>query len=238
MGRADQIKKYTVDRRTLLYHVPLFIAFVLIVTPGILYHQSFIKILPALISLAVNLFAARVNRVSFLIGAANCLIYSIGYFEEGLYGSVANALCYSMPLQLISYATWRKNKYGNARTVKVLSMPKRALSAAALVILSALSAFVLSRMSGSNQSLLDGTIFALGLFSTVFIMLGYVEGAVIHVVSAALGVVMWSLIVSSGKMENITYAVLGVYTLYMSVLSLINWIGLYRTQLTEKERRA
>ena len=222
-------------KKDLKYYVPLITALTLIAVLGILTEQAFIKLLPAFVSLGVGLLNARVNRAAFLIGAVNCVLYSIGYFAEGLYGSVGSALLYSLPLQLVSYFTWRKNKYGSARVIKTMGALGRILTALALVGMSLGTSFVLSGINSSSQPLLDGAVFVLGLFATVYIMLGYIEGVVINVMSISVGVTMWLTIVISGKTENVTYVVLNLYNLYMIVLSLINWIKLYKKQRSERE---
>lgn len=222
-------------KKDLKYYLPLGGAFILIVTLGIITKQSFIKLLPALVTLGVNLMVARVNRAAFLIGATNCILYSIGYFQEGLYGSAGSALLYSLPLQLVSYFTWRKNKYGSARVIKTLGAVGRTVTAVSLVGMSLGAAFVLTKISSSSQPMLDGAVFVLGLFATVYIMLGYIEGVVVNVISVTVSVTMWLTIVLSGKTENITYVVLNLYNLYMIILSLVNWIRLYKKQRSERE---
>ena len=224
-------------KKNLKYYVPLFSALTLIIVLGILTKQSFIKMLPAIVSLGVGMLTARVNRMAFLIGACNCVIYSIGYFQEGLYGSMASALLYSMPLQVVSYFTWRKNKYGSARIIKAFGPLGRIITALTLVSASLLTSLILSHINGSNQNLLDGAVFVLGLFATVYIMLGYIEGIAINVLSTTVSVTMWVAIVVSGKTANVTYAVLNFYNLYMIILSLINWIKLYKKQLAEREEK-
>jgi nicotinamide mononucleotide transporter len=225
--------KNIINRKDLKYYLPVAVAFVLITSLGIYYDQAFIKLLPAWVTLCVNLLTAKVNRICFLIGATNCIIYSIGYFQEGLYGSVGSALLYSMPLQLVSYFTWRKNKRGSARNIKALSVFGKIAVVVSIIASSALAAFILSNMKGSSNNLLDGSLFVLGLFATVFIMFGYIEGMIVNVISISLGLYMWITIVASGKIENITYVILSLYNLYMITLSLINWIKLYKKQRAE-----
>ena len=217
----------------LKYYLPMLAAFVLILTLGIINEQAFIKMLPAFVTLGVNVLTARVNRIAFLVGASNCVIYSIGYYQEGLYGSMGSALLYSMPLQIVSYFNWKKNKRGKARNIKVLSFRGRAAVISSVVCCSMIASFILSKMNGSSNFYLDGTLFVLGLCATIFIMLGYIEGVIVNVVSVFLGVVMWGTIVLSGKTENITYVVLQLYNFYMTLLTLINWIKLYKKQRAE-----
>ena len=217
------------------YYIPMAAAFILILTLGIKNGQSFIKMLPAFVSLGVNLLNARVNRIAFLVGAANCFIYSIGYFQEGLYGSVGSALLYSMPLQILSYFNWKKNKRGSARDIKTLRIFGKTAIVLSILACSGLAAFILSKMKGSSNYILDGILFVFGLFATVYIMFGYIEGVIVNVLSTFLGVVMWVGIVASGRTENITYVVLNAYNFYMVILTLINWVKLYKKQQGENK---
>ena len=62
-------------------------------------------------SLVVFLLASRANKYNYLLGAINSVIYSIGFFMEGLYAGVISALVFSFGLQIITFFRWNKNSY-------------------------------------------------------------------------------------------------------------------------------
>lgn len=77
---------------------------------SILFKQMFIKVLPCYISLVVMLLQARANKYSFLLGALNSIIYAVGYYFEKVYGSLAEALILSFPIQMITFFVWKRNE--------------------------------------------------------------------------------------------------------------------------------
>ena len=219
MFKNEKTKKWIVD------YIPLLFAFALIISLGIKEKQTFIKILPAIISLFVVLLSAHVNRISFLIGATNCIFYSIGYFQEGLYGSVASALLFSLPVQVFSFFMWKKNSYKQATMIKTLDRKRLAWLLSLTLLACVVSYFVFSAIS-SSYVFFESTTFVLGSIASVLIMLGVLEGVIINIVSGCIHLVMWIIIVVSGNLANITYLLLSVYTTYRSLQALYNWLRL------------
>ncbi len=86
------------------------------------------------------------------------------YFSYGLYATSAYALLVSCPLQLVTFASWRKRPSGSGNSVKL-----RRLSQKARILI------VLGFAVGSSYMLLDNTVSLLGILSTVQKMLSYIE---------------------------------------------------------------
>ena len=78
-------------------------AAVLIIVFAILREQSFLKTLPTLVTLVVQLLLVRANRYAILLGGTNALIYGAAYLSEGLYFSCISAVLMSAPLQYYSF---------------------------------------------------------------------------------------------------------------------------------------
>ena len=95
---------------------------------GIKTGQSFIKLLPTLITPFVMLLSSRVNRWTFIIGGCNSVIYSVGFFLGGLYGSALSALFVSAPLQFYSFFAWKKHAYKQATEFKKNETASRNIS--------------------------------------------------------------------------------------------------------------
>ena len=68
-----------------------------IIPLAIVFKQSFIKLLPCLITVAVMYLDSKFNRYARIVGACNCVVYSIGYYTDGLYGSVLTAALFGSP---------------------------------------------------------------------------------------------------------------------------------------------
>ena len=99
---------------TVLSFVLLAVTAVCITVSGILYKQPLLHILPLYISLVISLLQARVNRVAYLIGAGNAILYAIVYWHFRLYASALYAILFSFTIQLATYFLWSKHPSGKA----------------------------------------------------------------------------------------------------------------------------
>jgi len=221
--------KKNIIKAALIDYVPLAITVFCLIFFGIKEGQEFIKLLPCLVTCVVNFLTAHVNRVSFLIGAVNCIIYSIGYYSEGLYGSVASALLYSMPLQVVSFLMWKKNKYKQATIIKNMKGIYKLGTIIFCLVACPVSVYVFSSITGSRYYQFDGITFILGFVASMYIMFGFLDGVVINITSQMLSIVMWIIIVS-GNPADITYLILSLYTFTRLIQTIVNWIKLYREQ--------
>ena len=204
----------------------------LLITLGIIFNQRFIKLLPCLVSLFVYYLDSKVNRFAKLLGACNCVIYSIGYVIDGLYGSVGSALLYSMPLQLITFFMWGKNKYKNQspKLCKISDL-MRAIVLVSIILIANIYIMIFSSVEGSGYTILQGYQFAIGLAATILIMFGSIEGMVINVLNVATSLYLYfDSTVIQGQINQITYLVMQVYTLIYTVIALVQWIKLYKEQ--------
>ena len=78
-------------------------AAILIIVFAFLQKQSVIKTLPTLITLVVQIFMVKANRVAFLVGGANAVLYGFSYYSEGLcFSAISNALI-SAPIMIFSF---------------------------------------------------------------------------------------------------------------------------------------
>ena len=86
---------------------------VLITVTGIIFRQSFIRILPLYVSLLVGLLQSRANRYASLLGGLNSILYTLVYIYLGLYASAGYALLFSFPLQIVTFILWSRRKRGS-----------------------------------------------------------------------------------------------------------------------------
>lgn len=213
-----------------LDYVLLFLTAALITVFAIITKQKFIKILPCYITLIVNLFDSKVNRIAKLIGATNCLIYSIGYFQDGLLGNAMSALLYSMPIQLITFYMWRKNKYKMGVIVRSYTAPRRFNVFVIALAITVASIGIFTKFPSSNYGVIQGILFALGFVYSMLMMFGYIEGAIIAVPSSMLSLGLYIYISIHDNPASITYVVIGTYTLIRLIIGLINWSRMYKEQ--------
>ena len=200
-----------------------------IIVCAAVFGQKFIKVLPVVVSLFVVLLSTHANRYTFLIGAVNSVIYSVGYIMERLYASVASALLLSFPIQIVSFVLWKKRSYRKtSRNIRTIP-PRNYLWLVPLFAALWGGFFWLFSAVGSSNTVLDNTIFILGIFSSFFLMLGYLENVFISLVSTALGFWLWTTL-TFGNIANITYLLYYVYLLFRQVQMLFIWWKLRREQ--------
>lgn len=216
------IKKIIID------YVPLAVAFCCILFFGIREKQSFIKMLPCLVSLFVVLLSANVNRISYLLGASNCILYAVGYIQESLYASVASAILLSMPIQVVTFFRWQKKKYKQATIIEKMARKQLWLTLASVVLLECI-AYPIFHWLGGNYVLLDSITFAFSTVASILILLGMLEGAVLNMVSISIGFVMW-LLLTLHNPASITYLIINIYNIYRSIQQTVNWMKLRKEQ--------
>ena len=222
----------------LMDYIPILLLTPAIVVSGAAAGQAAYKILPAVATLFVVLLSSKLYRVAFLLGAANCVLYSVGYFVDGLYGSVVSCLVISAPLQVLSWFLWRRNAYKQAtifRRMKPWLYPFVAMAAAALTFG---MLYVSNRAGGANGMIaLDCALFALGLVVSVLLTFAFVEGFVLNLLSCALTVIMWA-ILAARNIRDVTYLLVSLYNVFRVSLALAACVKMYRVQQLERKEGA
>ena len=100
----SKFKKIFID------YIPMALTAALIIASAIINKQTFIKTMPTLITLVVQIMVARANRYAFLVGGTNAILYSVAPWQEGLYFSVLSNIAISAPIQYLSFIMWNKKK--------------------------------------------------------------------------------------------------------------------------------
>lgn len=223
-------------RKLLIDYIPMALAGILIIFFSIVKEQTFLKTLPTIVTLFVQILLARANRYSFLLGGTNSVIYGISYLTEGLYFSATSALIMSAPMQIYSFFNWGKNQTGSHRTeLRVLGAKKRGIVFLLILLGWALCYFGLSQFfADAAYPSFDTLGFVLGITVTFLSAFRYVESQYISAFSCALHIVMWILICLSNP-SNINYLIISVYNLFMVVKAAVNWTRQYVHDKKEKE---
>ena len=205
---------------------------ILITVTGILFKQSFFRILPLYVSLLIGFLQSRVNRIAPLVGGINSLLYALVYFYYGLYSSALYAVVISCPLQLITFARWKKRAYGHSVIFKVMSTKTRILTAAVcaagwLVLYAVMSA------AGASYLLLDNTLTLFGVLVTILTMLAYIEYTYLAIPSGIVNIVLYA-VMSAETPEQIPYMIFAVYSFICVSMALFRARKLYAEQKAQK----
>jgi nicotinamide riboside transporter PnuC len=221
--------KFKITKRELLVdYLPTALVGILIVIFAILKEQTLLKTLPTLITLVVLIMSVRANRYAFLVGASNCVLYTMAYLSEGLIFSAINAFLVSMPIQLFSFFVWSRHKEGRTQSALVrMRWWQLLVSILAIFPAWAGSFFGLGAFFEGNMAILDSLIFVLGILISVLIAFRFIEGQYFNVVSCLLNLAMFIMLCIESP-DNVNFLIISVYNLFRVVQAAINWSLLYK----------
>ena len=191
--------------------IPIFIMAVLLTVSGIIFHQSFFRILPLFISLAVMILQSKVSRYAFLVGGLNSILYAIVYFYYGLYGVAAQAMLFSFPMQIITFFNWKKKTEKETVKFRRMSKGQSALCIVLFVLIWIALYFTLKHF-GSDYAVLDNTVTLFGAFTSVMTALTFIEYAYMTLFGSVLNVFL-NIQVIPAHHEQVTYLIYSIYSL-------------------------
>ena len=216
-------------------YIPTILVGIMIIAFAIRNGQTVIKTLPTLITLVVLIMSVRANRYAFLVGASNCVLYTIAYMSEGVYFSAASAFLVSMPIQIFSFFVWSKHKSGKTKSELIrMKWWQLLLSIVAIFPAWAGCYFGISGLIGGNEPLLDSLVFVLGLLISALVAFRFIEGQYFNIISCLLGLVMWIVIFIEDP-SNVNFVIISCYNLFRTVQAAINWTVLYLKRKNEKK---
>ena len=201
---------------------------ILITVTGILFHQSFIRILPLYVSLVVGVLQSRANRYASLLGGMNSILYTLVYIYLGLYASAGYAILFSFPLQIMTFILWSRRKQGESTKFRKMSWGCRIL-----VLIGYLTCFAILRMvlqaAGSSHQLLDNMTSLTGILISVLTMFAFVEYTWLMLPSGMLSIVL-NFATMQTNPEQITYVIFSFYSITCVTIQFFRVRKLYAEQ--------
>ena len=209
-------------------YIPTFLIGILIIAFAIIKQQSFINTLPTLITLVVLIMSVRANRYAFLVGAGNCVLYTVAYLSEGVYFSAASAFLVSMPIQIFSFFVWSRHKETETRST-LIRMKWWQLLLSVVVIFPAWAGcyFGLGAFFEGNMAILDSLSFVLGILISALVAFRFIEGQYFNVIACVIALVMWIFICMKTP-SSINFLIISFYNLFRTVQAAVNWTLLYK----------
>ncbi len=203
--------------------VPTIATAILILFFAIYRDQSLLKTLPTLITLVVQLLLVKANRVAFLIGGANAVLYGLSFFSESLYFSALNAVAFSGPIQFFSYFVWKRKTQRGKNCIGTITMPVRLLILV-LIILGWVACFkyIGPRFLSGRFMVADSLIFVIGIIVPILSAFGYVDAQYINIVSSAVSLGMW-IAITIEEPQNINFVLISVYNLFRVTEAAVSW---------------
>ncbi|MBE6553056.1 MAG: nicotinamide mononucleotide transporter [Ruminococcaceae bacterium] len=224
-------------RKLWVDYLPMLLTACFIIYFAVAREQSFIKTLPTLITLVVQLLLVRVNRYAFLLGGTNALIYGISYFSEGLYFSLISAVLISAPIQYFSFFHWSKKQNKTARVLRRLSVPRLLLALFATVAGWLGCHFALSPFFASaSYPLLDSFLFATGITVSLLAAFCFVESQYLNIIASTISLALWILLTIHDP-KNFNYIIISVYNLLRIIEASVHWTKSYLAQTRAAEQK-
>ena len=208
--------------------------FVLITVCGVVFHQSFWRILPLYVSLIVARLQAHVNRYASLLGGLNSFLYVLVYVHYGLYASALSAALIAGPFQIATFIRWQKHAYKHSTELRRMTVKQRAFTTVAFFLAWALFCFVLGKIDGAAYSLFDSANFLFGLLITILTLLAYVEYTALMIPNMLVNIALFAVMTLKAP-EQSTYLVYFLFALFCHIQAYFRARSLYREQQTAKK---
>lgn len=220
-------------RKTLLSYGLMAFTGLLIAAAGIVFKQSFLRMLPLFVSLVVSYLQSKVSRYASLLGGLNSLLYAAVYVYYHLYASAVSAVVISCPLQLLTFLRWQKHRWRGTTQFRRLSRRQRLwIAVGSLAVWVVLFAGL--TYTGSAYALLDNTATLLGVLISFLTLFAYIEYTALMVPNAAVSLIMYVCMLRETP-EQTTYLIYAVYCLGCQCVAFINARRAYREQQNTAE---
>ena len=204
-------------------YVPTCVTAGLIITFAVLREQSFIKTLPTLITLIVQLLVVRANRAAFLIGGFNTLLYGVSFYCEALYFSAFKAFSITAPIQFFSYFRWKRKNGDGKPDIRVLPMSVRIILVLGMIVLWLLCfKFIGSIISSGRFIGADSLVFIMGVAVPILSAFGFADAQYLNIVASTITLAMW-IAITIEEPQNINFVFIYLYNLFRVGEAAINW---------------
>ena len=151
-----------------------------------------IDLIAAFCGICSVVLCAKGKKSGFIFGMINVIGYSIIAFNNLYYGEVMLNILFYIPINIISYITWKNNQYSDKNEVipKKLNFKQIIIG---LIIIAALTLglhFILIALGGA-MTLLDGTTTILSIVASLLMWRRYAEQWACWIVVDIITVIMW-----------------------------------------------
>lgn len=177
---------------------------------------------------------AKQEKIAYLFGVANVLLYAIAVYDKGLYLSATYNLFYSFPVLIYGYIYWSKLDSKGKNDVKEFSIKQRIFGILAMFVGIFVFAFVSKEFFGGNDSLVDSMVSVCVCVATFLMARKHIEQWALFVVSNFMGIILF-LPKSFDDVANIDLFVM--WSVYF-VNSIFGWASWKKSLVKECEENA
>ena len=184
--------------------------FIAITVTGIIFKQSWFRMVPLYVSLVIGFLQSKANRYAPLMGGINSLLYAVVYWSLSLYGSAAYALLVSCPIQLVTFVRWSKHAYKHSTEFRRMTSKQR-LWTAILMAVSFAVLYVILAKAGSGYQILDNASTLMGILVSFLTMFAFIEYASLGLLSGVISIAL-NLQITLAEPAQITYLIFSLYS--------------------------
>lgn len=185
--------------------------------------------LSAIFGVVYVILAAKQERVAYLFGIINVVLYAIAVYNKGLYISTGYNLLYCFPVLIYGYICWGKlDEVGNSG-VKSFSIKQRCFGILMMSIAVVLLAVISEKVLGGSNVWLDSIVSVCVCVATFLLARKHIEQWILFIISNFMGIILF-FPRSFADIENIDLFVMWVVYFLNSIYGYVSW----RKSLTEE----
>lgn len=221
-----KVKKYV----NLAAYIALYIA---IIVFSVVFKTPYIKIIASLLSITCTILLANGKLINFAFGVAYALLYGTICLTEKLYASMLLSYLVTFTAQILGFINWRKNMQKGTPRIRMLKNWQRVTMLIGIVIVVAVSTFVL-KLLNSNNALFDSLTTVLFIVSMSLMVFAFIEEWIVNAFANIANIILWATMPGDGALENFPFLIMALIGVVMCVVGFINWIKIYKVQKEEK----
>ena len=215
------MKKININKKDIL--VVSVCALVSIVS-GILSKDLLVGGIILFTALTNSYFAGKGNRITYILGTINCLLYSYVGFKNDLFGAFSFYLLIFLPMQCIGYINWGKNKDDNDNViVRDFTLRNSIIVVSSCVIGSFLLAFLLNLLPGQQLPLLDAASNIINICANVLMILRFKECWWVWIFNNIVDLSIWTVLLINGGVSTIMMFLVSLGYLLLNVYGIVKW---------------
>lgn len=178
--------------------------------------------LSAILGVVYVILAAKQERVAYLFGVANVVLYAIAVYNKGLYISTGYNLLYCLPVLIYGYIYWGKLEDSGNSGVKCFDIKQKALGVVLMSIAVIILALISEKVLGGSNVWLDSIVSVCVCVATFLLARKHIEQWILFIISNFMGIILF-FPRSFADMESIDLFVMWVIYFLNSIYGYISW---------------
>lgn len=175
-------------------------------------------------ALANSYYGGKGNRITYIFGTVNCLLYSYVGFKNGLFGAFSFYLLIFLPMQFIGFINWGKNKNNNNDViVRDFTLKNSIIVVSSCVVGSFLLAFLLDLIPNQQLAILDSASNILNICANILMILRFKECWWIWIFNNIIDLSIWTVLLINGGVSSMMMFLVSLGYLLLNIYGIAKW---------------